>query len=312
MTPRPVVAPEVAAALESGAPVVALESSVFAQGLPQPANREAARRMTAAVRAAGATPAITAVVRGVPTIGLADPDLERFLGRDGVRKVSARDLPLAVAAGCDGATTVAASVALARAAGIHVFATGGLGGVHRQLDASSAVRDESADLVELARTPIIVVCAGMKSILDLEATMERLETLGVSVLGYRTDELPGFLASGTGIPLGWRVNDATRVAAAWSAQLALGRESALVVVQQPPAEHALPSDDVERAVRRALSSAHDSGVRGAAVTPWLLARVEHETGGASLAANVALLERNAALAGEIAVALASARISRIR
>lgn len=303
MTPQLHVAPEVGAALRDRRAVVALESSVFAQGLPDPANREAARRMTEVIRAAKAIPAITGVVRGTPVVGLNDDDLERFLRRDGVRKVSARDLALAVSLRCDGATTVAGSIALAHAAGIEVFATGGLGGVHMRLDATSSASDESADLVELSRTPLIIVCAGPKSILDLDATMERLETLGVAVLGFRTDELPGFLSSGTGIPLTWHVEDVAGVVAAWRAQRALGREQSLVVVQRPPEGQALPSAAVQRAVRDALEQARMAGVHGSAVTPWLLEAVEHATGGASLAANVALLEHNAALAARIAVEL---------
>jgi pseudouridine-5'-phosphate glycosidase len=301
------VSPNVAAALGSGRPVVALESSVFAQGLPQPSNRDAARRMVAAVRARGAEPAITGVARGVPTVGLADDDLERFLARDGVRKVSARDLALVAVTGADGATTVAASIALAHAAGIAVFATGGIGGVHHTAPGSTgadAVRDESADLVELARTPMIVVCAGAKTILDLPATMERLESLGIAVLGYRTEDLPGFLTRGTGISLAWRLDSAAEIAAAWRMQQSLGRTQALVVVQAPPAESALPREMVDAAVNRALDAAARADVHGAAMTPWLLSKVEEETDGASLAANVALLESNAALAAEIAAEIA--------
>ncbi|HJU66125.1 MAG TPA: pseudouridine-5'-phosphate glycosidase, partial [Gemmatimonadaceae bacterium] len=179
--------PEVAIALREGAPVVALESSVFAQGLPFPANREACDRMRRALHAVGAVPAITAISRGVACAGLDEKDLERFLRREGVRKLSARDLGCAMMAGADGATTVAAALVLAREARIEVFATGGIGGVHR-----TPAYDESADLIELSRTPVVVVCAGAKSVLDLEATAERLESLGIPVLGYRTSEMPGF------------------------------------------------------------------------------------------------------------------------
>ena len=302
------VSPNVAAALDAGRAVVALESSVFAQGLPQPSNRDAARRMLAAVRARGAEPAITAVARGVPAVGLSDEELERFLARDGVRKLSARDLALAASAGADGATTVAASLALAHLAGIAVFATGGIGGVHRVAQSAthqaSAVHDESADLAELARTPMVVVSSGAKTILDLPATMERLESLSVAVVGYRTDELPGFLTRGTGISLAWRVDTAVEIAAAWRMQGQLGRTQALLVVQQPPVESALSRDMVDDAVARALTAAARANVHGAALTPWLLSKVEQETGGASLAANVALLESNAALAAEIATEIA--------
>ena len=261
--------------------------------------------MLAAVRTRGAEPAITGVVRGVPAVGLDDDDLERFLARDGVRKISARDLALVASARGDGATTVAASLVLAHAAGVAVLATGGIGGVHRvapaQPQAESAVRDESADLDELARTPMVVVCAGAKTILDLPATMERLESLGVAVVGYRTDELPGFLTCGTGISLAWRVDTAAEVGAVWRMQRSLGRTQSIVVVQPPPAEHALSRELVDGAVNRALEAAARAHVHGAALTPWLLWRVEQETGGASLAANVALLESNADLAGEIAM-----------
>jgi pseudouridine-5'-phosphate glycosidase len=293
------VLPEVAAALASGAPVVALESSVLAQGLPIPHNRDAAERMTHAVTAGDATPAITAVVRGVPTIGITDEELERFLAREGVRKVSARDLPIAIVQEADGATTVAASLALATLAGVHVFATGGIGGVHRE-----PAFDESADLAELARSPIVVVCAGAKSILDLRATLERLETLGIPVIGYGTSELPGFFSIDTGLRTSGRADSAGEIARVFLAHRALGRRAAVVVAQPPPKEHALPRARVERAVERALADARERGIRGAEMTPALLAAVERETNGASLAANLALLERNAALAAEIAVAIA--------
>lgn len=299
------VAPEVIDALRTGRAVVALESSVLAQGLPVPANGEAARRMIEAVRSRGAVPAVTAVVGGVPAVGITGGELERFLRRVGVEKVSARDIPLAMARRADGATTVAASLALAGAAGITVFATGGIGGVHRAVS-GSAVRDESADLEELARAPMVVVCAGAKSILDLEGTAERLETLGVPVLGYRTSEMPGFFTADTGIRLGTRVESPAEVAAVWRAQRALGRSQAVVVMQPPPPEHALRREVVERAVAEALTHARHEGVRGAAVTPYLLAEVERVTEGSSLGANLALLERNAALAADVAGELAGA------
>jgi len=290
--------PAIAEALRGGRPVVALESSVLAQGLPIPSNREAARRMTEAVERAGAVPAISAVVRGVPTFGLETDELERFLARDGVRKVSARDLPAAMVGGADGATTVAASIALAALAKIPVFATGGIGGVHRE-----PVFDESADLVELARSPVVVVCSGAKSILDLPATLERLETLGVPVVGYRTSRLPGFFTEDAGFAVPARAESAAEIAAYFRAHRSLGRTSALLVVQPPPADAALPSALVDAAVERAVERARAAGVRGAASTPFLLGAVERETGGRSLAVNLALLERNARLAGEIAVAL---------
>ena len=293
-----VLAP-VADALAWGRPVVALESSVLAQGLPIPANRDAADRMTSAAARAGALAAVTAVVQGVCTLGLDQEELERFLRRDGIRKVSARDLPVAVAQQADGATTVAASLSIASAAGAGVFATGGIGGIHRD-----APFDESADLDELARTPIVVVCAGAKSILDLAATLERLETLGVTVIGYGTDEMPGFFTSTTGLPLPARADSAREIADIHRAARTLGRSQATLVVQPPPADVALDPETVDRAVAGALDEARARDVRGAAVTPFLLAAVERATEGRSLAANLGLLEENAFLAGAIATELA--------
>jgi pseudouridylate synthase len=289
----------VADALAWGRPVVALESSVLAQGLPIPANRDAADRMTSAAARAGALAAITAVVHGVCTLGLDHEELERFLRRDGIRKVSARDLPVAVAQGADGATTVAASLTIASAAGASVFATGGIGGIHRD-----APFDESADLDELARTPMVVVCAGAKAILDLAATLERLETLGVTVVGYGTDEMPGFFTRTTGLSLPARAESPREIADIHRAARALGRSQATLVLQPPPADVALDGETVARAVARALDEARARDIRGAAVTPFLLAAVERATDGRSLAANLGLLDENAFLAGAIATELA--------
>jgi pseudouridylate synthase len=296
------VLPPVAAALRDRRPVVALESSVFAQGLPAPANRDAAERMVRAVSSRGAVPAITAVVQGTATAGLEDDELARFLRREGIEKVSARDLPMAIARGSDGATTVAAAIAIAALAGIEVFATGGIGGVHRAADAHTY--DESADLVEMARTATVVVSAGAKSILDVPATMERLETLGVPIIGYRTEQMPGFFTAETGLPLSSRAESASEVARAWRAHRALGRGTAMLVVQAPPPGVALTRLVVERAVDNALRAARTENIRGAALTPFLLAAVERETEGKSLGANLALLEANAMLAAEIATELA--------
>ncbi len=287
-------------ALKRGEPVVALESSVLAQGLPSRVNRQAARLMLDAVRQGGALPAITAVVNGVPAVGLEEAELEHLLRRDGWVKVSARDIPTAMVRKADGATTVAAALLIARQAGIDVFATGGIGGVHRE-----PPHDESADLAELARSSVIVVCTGAKSILDLRATVERLETLGVPVIGYRTSELPGFFCAETGILLDTCVETTEEVADIFLAGRTLGSEAALLVVQPPPASDALPRETVEEAVERALASARQEGVRGTAVTPFLLAAVERETDGRTLAANLALLEANSRLAAEIAVSLAA-------
>ncbi len=271
---------------------------MLAQGLLPPFNREAAERMSDAVIGAGATPAITALDRGVPVLGLDPETLERFLARVGVRKVSARDLAMAMADEADGATTVAGTLALCALGGIEVFATGGIGGVHRD-----APFDESADLVELARTSAVVVCAGAKSILDLPATLERLETLGVPVVGYQTPELPGFFTTGTGLPLSAFAEEPAQIARAWRAHRALGRPGAMLVVQAPPKAYALDPAVVEAATAAALAAAAAQGIRGAAVTPFLLAEVQRRTDGASVVANLALLESNARLAGQIAVEL---------
>ena len=289
--------PPVAEALAARRAVVALESSVLAQGLPIPANGEAARRMTGAVERAGAVPAISAIVAGAPQFGLRDDELARFLARDGVAKVSARDLPAAMLEAKDGATTVAGALALIALTPITVFATGGIGGVHRE-----PPFDESADLAELSRTPVVVVCAGAKSILDLSATTERLESLGVVVAGYRTREMPGFFFADTGIPLHLTVSTPDEVARLLALHRSLGRSQAIVVMQPPPAEHAVRKATVERALDTALDDAKRHGVRGGAVTPYLLTAVERATEGRTVAANLALLEANAALAAEIAIA----------
>jgi pseudouridine-5'-phosphate glycosidase len=289
---------EVAEALEQDRAVVALESSVFAQGLPIPANREALRRMVLALSTRGVQPAVSAVVAGQATFGLTLDEMERFLRRDNVRKLSGRDLASAILDGADGATTVSGTLALLVLTPIQVFATGGIGGVHRE-----PAFDESADLVELSRTPAIVVCAGAKSILNLAGTLERLETLGVPVVGYQTDEMPGFLTRETGLWLGARVDSPEGVARLFQIHRALGRRQSLVVMQPPPSHLALPRLVVERAVEGALEHARREGARGAALTPRLLSAIDHATGGRSLDANVVLLEENAALAAEIAIAL---------
>lgn len=292
--------PEVGDALVHDRPIVALESSVLAQGLPIPANREAATRMRDAVLAHGAVPGITAIVAGQPTFGLTNDELERFLARTGIQKVSARDLGPAMLSGQDGATTVAAALALCREAGVRVFATGGIGGVHRENPF-----DESADLIELARTDAVVVCAGVKSILDLRATVERLETLGVTIAGFGTEELPGFFSTATGLRVSVRVDSVEEIVRLYDIERRLRRPTALVVAVPPPAHAALASEEVHDAVEGALSEARALQLVGAAVTPFLLAAIERRTEGRSLAANLALLEENAAVAARIAVALAA-------
>ncbi|MDP1859361.1 MAG: pseudouridine-5'-phosphate glycosidase [Gemmatimonadaceae bacterium] len=289
---------DVADALRERRPVVALESSVLAQGLPIPANREAAERMMGAVRAAGALPAIAAIIDGEATLGLTNDELERFLLREGIRKVSSRDLAPAVAQGACGATTVAATLALMVRSDVRVFATGGIGGVHR-----APPYDESADLVELARSPCVVVCAGAKSVLDLPATLERLETLGVPVIGFRTSDFPAFLSSSSGLAVSAVAESAEEIAAIERAHRRLGRREALLVVQPPPVEWALDRAEVDAAVSDALREAESAHVRGNQLTPFLLRAVERATGGRSRVTNLALLEANAHLAGAVAVAL---------
>jgi pseudouridine-5'-phosphate glycosidase len=279
-------------------PLVALESSVLAQGLPIPANADAHDRMVRAVARAGATPAVTAVVRGTLTAGLEGEALARFLARDTVRKASTRDLPAAMAQEADAATTVAAAMFIAATAGLGILATGGIGGVHR-----AAPYDESADLLELARTPVVVVCAGAKCVLDLPATLERLETFGIPVVGYQTSELPGFFTRETGLRVPARVDSIAALAAVVRAHQTLGRPTGMVVVVPPPAATALDRHVVEQAVAGALSMAAHQGITGAEVTPFLLAAVAAATGGATLAANLDLLEHNAQVAGELALQL---------
>jgi pseudouridylate synthase len=298
-----IVDPEVAEALGAGRGVVALESTLIAHGLPAPDNLRVAREAEAAVRAAGAVPATIAVVGGAVRIGLDDPALEAIALGDDVIKAGVRDLAPAVAHGIDAATTVASTAHLAARAGIGVFATGGLGGVHRGARESW---DESADLTTLAQTAIVVVCAGVKSILDVAATLERLETLNVTVAGYRTDAFPGFYLADSGHPVPWRVESPSEVAALMRARddLGLGGRAIVVANPLPPGEQLDPALH-DRVLRESLDAAAAAGIAGRDVTPFLLDRFHRETGGASLEANVRLVLRNAALAGEIAVAAAS-------
>ena len=300
--PTVAVAAEVADALAAGSPVVALESTIITHGLPRPRNLEVARQLEAVVRTGGAVPATVAVLGGQVRIGLADAELERLAAADDVAKASVRDLPVLLARGADGATTVAATAHLARRAGIRVFATGGLGGVHR---GAAVTFDESADLPALARTPIVVVCAGVKSILDAGATLERLETLGVPVLGFGTHRLPGFTQVDGGHDLAWRVDDAAEVAAARRHADALGVTAAVVVARPVDAFAALDPEVHDRVLAAALAEADARGVSGKDVTPFLLDAMQRGTGGASLEANVAAVRGNAAFAAEVAVALAA-------
>ncbi|GIF66931.1 pseudouridine-5'-phosphate glycosidase [Asanoa ishikariensis] len=295
-----VLAPEVAEALAAGNPVVALESTIIAHGLPRPENLKVAREIEATVRAAGAVPATIAVLGGRVHVGLDNGQLTRLAEADGVAKLSARDLAVAAAKGVDGATTVAATSAVAAAAGIRVFATGGLGGVHRD-----APYDESADLVTLARTPIAVVCAGVKSILDVGATLERLETLGVAVAGYRTLRFPGFYLTDSGFPVDWSLDSPEEAARAVTARAAQGvHKGALVLANPLPVDEQLDPALHDRTLVEGLAALEEQGVTGKAVTPFLLGWFHEHTGGASLEVNVRIILRNADLAARIAAAAA--------
>ncbi len=288
---------EVSTAIEEGRPVVALESTLIAHGLPQPENVEIARMIEAAVRDEGAVPATIAIVDGMVRIGL-DREALDAIGGDDVAKCSARDLAVVMARRATGATTVAATATLAVRAGIGVFATGGLGGVHREARESW---DESADLTTLGQTPITVVCAGVKSILDVEATLERLETLNVTLLGYQTDSFPGFYITDSGFPVPWRVDSPSEVADVAHARAELGL-GAIVVAN--PIDEPLDQDLHDRVLESGLAAAAEQGVRGKDVTPFLLGHFHRETDGASLEANVRLVLRNATLAAQIASATA--------
>ena len=299
------ISDEVAAALADGRPVVALESTVFSRlGLPEVAGAEARRRAEAAVQAAGAVPALTVVLDGVARVGVDDGELPRVLGAG--RKVAERDLPVAVAQGWPAAaTTVSASLALAAAAGIGVFATGGIGGVHRDV---AVTGDESADLAALARHPVVTVCAGAKSFLDLPRTLERLETLGVPVLGLGTEggAFPGFWSRRSGGPVvPHEVSTAGEAAAVVRAARALGYGGGVLVVTPVPRDDEVPFEELGPVVDAALAEAAAAEVTGGAVTPFVLGRIAAATGGRTVAANVALVEHNAAVAGAIAAALAA-------
>jgi pseudouridine-5'-phosphate glycosidase len=292
------VSEEVAQALASRQPVVALESTVITHGLPYPQNLALAKDMETEVRQRGATPATIAVLDGRVCVGLDFEDLQRLGGDGELHKISCRDFGPAIARGWSGGTTVAGTLAAAHTAGIRVFATGGIGGVHR-----GGGHDVSADLLQLARTPLVVVCAGAKAILDLPATLEYLETFSVPVAGYRTDEFPAFYARSSGLKLTVRADSPQEAAAIATAHWKMGFCSALLVANPPQEEHALAREAVDNAIHQALAQAEDQGIRGQDVTPFLLARVSEFTSGASLQANLALLRNNARLAADIAIAL---------
>ncbi|WP_372398138.1 pseudouridine-5'-phosphate glycosidase [Azospirillum sp. HJ39] len=295
--------PEVADALAGNRPVVALESTVISHGMPYPRNLETARALEAEVRAAGAVPATIAVLDGRIRIGLDDGALDRLAtGGHAVRKLSRRDLPIALAAGALGATTVAATMIAARLAGIAVFATGGIGGVHRGAETSF---DVSADLEELARTSVCVVCAGAKSILDLPKTLEVLETRGVPVLGFGTAEFPAFYSRRSGLPVDHRCDNVTEVADILRTKWRLGLEGGVLLANPIPAGDELDADAMETAVAQALADAEAKGIKGKDITPHLLAALERLTGGRSLTANIALIRNNARVAAGVATALSN-------
>ena len=291
------ISPEIKAAGKQGA-LVALESTVIAHGLPYPYNVQIALRLEEHVRSQGATPATIGLLGGQVVVGLDRAAIEHLATAKNVRKVSRRDLPIVVAQGQDGATTVATTAWCAAQAGIQVFATGGIGGVHR-----GHPFDISADLPELAGTPVLVVCAGAKAILDLPLTLEWLETHGVPVVGYGTDRFPAFYNRDSGLPVDVCAQTPEEVACLFRAQRALGLPGGMLVAVPVPAEAELPQAQMEAAIAQALGEAEEGGIRGKALTPFLLARISVLTGEASLRANLALLENNARVAAQIAVAL---------
>ncbi|MEZ5381915.1 MAG: pseudouridine-5'-phosphate glycosidase [Microthrixaceae bacterium] len=295
------LSPEVADALGAGMPVVALESTIFSRlGLPAPHNAEALRRCLAAVRVNGAVPALTAVLDGAARVGIEPVDHPRLL--EATAKVSSRDLPVAVGAGWPvGVTTVAASLRLARLAGVGVFATGGIGGVHR---GAGTTHDVSADLGALATEPVVCVTAGAKAFLDLGATLERLDTLGVPVLGWGTDTFPAFYSRDSGHAVAHRVDDLAELARIVAAGRALGHRGGVLVANPIPGHAEIPAGDIQPHIEEALAAAERDGVTGAAVTPWVLEAIGQATAGRSIPANLALAEHNATLAAKLAVALA--------
>ena len=297
-----VLSSEVLQAQRLGQPIVALESTVITHGLPRPQNLELATGLETVIRSLNAVPATVGVLEGKVHIGLSQAELERLAYEPTTRKISRRDFGIAIARKECGGTTVAGTLIAAHAAGLKVFATGGIGGVHRD-----APFDVSADLEELSRTPMVVVCAGAKAILDLPATLEVLESHGVPVIGYQTDELPAFYSIESGLGVTARADTPEAVAEIALAQWQCGLDIAVLVVVPPPAEFAIPASEIEKSIQQALQEASASHVRGAAVTPFLLDRVSHLSGGTSLRANLALLKNNASIAAQIAGALSGRR-----
>lgn len=295
------ISPETAEALQNGRPIVALESTIISHGMPYPQNVETALRVEQIVRSNGAIPATIAILGGRLKAGLDRRQIET-LGKAGtaVTKVSRRDFPFVLAARGDGATTVAATMIVAERAGIKVFATGGIGGVHRGGEHSF---DISADLEELSKTSVAVVCAGAKSILDLGLTLEYLETRGVPVIGYGTDELPAFYTRSSGFKLEYRLDGPEEIARVLAAKWAMGLKGGAVIANPIPADFAMPSDVINRAIEQAVREAGERGIKGKETTPFLLARIKDLTGGDSLESNIQLVYSNAALAAKIAGAL---------
>ena len=293
---------EVMDALNEGRAVVALESTIISHGMPYPQNAETALRVEQKIRAGGAIPATIAIIGGRLKAGLSPKEID-YLGEKGVQvtKVSRRDLPVLLAGNRDGATTVASTMIIARLAGIPVFATGGIGGVHR---GAAQTMDISADLQELARTNVAVVCAGAKSILDLKLTLEYLETHGEPVLGYQMDEFPAFYSRSSGLPVDCRMDDASEIAKVMKAKWGLGLEGGLVVANPIPEAYAMSEDSINIAISRAIAEAEAKGIKGKSLTPFLLAKIEALTEGKSLQANIQLALNNAALAAALAVAYA--------
>jgi len=298
LPPNYVISPAVARPRQLGLPVVALETAVLTHGLPRPENLRAAREMESQVFQHGATPATIALLAGKVHIGLTTEQLEQLSRMDGLRKISRRDFGLAIARGESGGTTVSGTLVAAHQAGIRVFATGGIGGVHR-----GGGMDVSADLPELGRTPVLVVCSGAKSILDLPATLEVLETQGVPVIGLQTDEFPAFYSRESGLQVNLRVETPQEAAQIALAHWQSGVEGAVLLVVPPPEEVALPARQVESWIDQALREAGEKHIHGPAVTPFLLDRVAHLSGGASLQANLGLLFNNARVAAEAAAAI---------
>ena len=295
------VSARVSAALAAHQPVVALESTIISHGLPRPGNHVAAQKFEEILERQGVTPATVAIIDGVPKVGLSPGDLKRIAADESVVKIGSRDIAIAVARKVTGGTTVAATSVLAARSGVRVFATGGLGGVHR---GAAETFDESADLTVLSRTPITVVSAGVKSILDIPATLERLESLSVAVVGYRTSRFPAFWLSDSGYDLDWRVESPAEIADIMAARDAFGEQAALLIANPLPAALQLDPGVLDDALGEALALAADQGIRGKAVSPFLLDRIQQVTGGASVEVNLDIARGNIELAAQIATAWA--------